>query len=78
MKSFKTKIHRAGISQSTGCQKHTSLTQEHIRDYGFYGFQISRLQLFEMINGLFADTVVISHHEKLREETTCKSHVNKG
>jgi|GEM_PF-3501815 len=29
------------------------------------GFQISRLQLFEMINELFADTVVISHHEKL-------------
>jgi len=28
-------------------------------------FQISRLQLFEMKNELFADTVVISHHEKL-------------
>jgi len=28
-------------------------------------FQISRLQLFEMINELFADTVVISHHEEL-------------
>jgi len=28
-------------------------------------FQISRLQLFEMINELFADTMVISHHEEL-------------
>jgi len=28
-------------------------------------FQISRLQLFEMIGELFADTVVICHHEKL-------------
>jgi len=28
-------------------------------------FQISRLQLFEMIDELFADTVVICHHEKL-------------
>jgi len=28
-------------------------------------FQISRLQLFEMINELFTDTVVISQHEKL-------------
>jgi len=28
-------------------------------------FQISRLQLFEMINELFADTVVICNHEKL-------------
>ena len=28
-------------------------------------FQISRLRLFEMINELFADTVVISHHEEL-------------
>jgi len=28
-------------------------------------FQISHLQLFEMIDELFADTVVISHHEKL-------------
>jgi|GEM_PF-3177978 len=28
-------------------------------------FQISLLQPFEMINELFADTVVICHHEKL-------------
>jgi|GEM_PF-1170555 len=28
-------------------------------------FQISRLQLFEMIGELFANTVVICHHEKL-------------
>ena len=28
-------------------------------------FQITRLQLFEMIDELFADTKVISHHEKL-------------
>jgi len=28
-------------------------------------FQISRLQLFEMINELFVDTVVICHHEEL-------------
>jgi len=28
-------------------------------------FQISRLQLFEMIDKLLADTVVIGHHEKL-------------
>jgi len=28
-------------------------------------FQISRLQLFEMIDELFANTVVICHHEKL-------------
>jgi len=28
-------------------------------------FQINRLQLFEMIDELFADTVVICHHEKL-------------
>jgi len=28
-------------------------------------FQMSRLQLFEMINELFADTVVICNHEKL-------------
>jgi len=28
-------------------------------------FQINRLQLFEMKNGLFADTVVICHHETL-------------
>jgi len=28
-------------------------------------FQIIRLQLFEMIDELFADTVVIFHHEKL-------------
>jgi len=28
-------------------------------------FQINRLQLFEMINELFFDTVVICHHEKL-------------
>ena len=28
-------------------------------------FQISRLRLFEMINELFADTVVICNHKKL-------------
>jgi len=28
-------------------------------------FQISRLQQSEMINELFADTVVVCHHEKL-------------
>jgi len=28
-------------------------------------FQISRLQLFEMIDELFADTVVTCHHEEL-------------
>jgi len=28
-------------------------------------FQISRLQLFGMINELFADSVVICNHEKL-------------
>jgi len=28
-------------------------------------FQISHLQLFEMINELFSDTVVIGHHEEL-------------
>jgi len=28
-------------------------------------FQITRLQLFEMIDELFSDTVVICHHEKL-------------
>jgi len=28
-------------------------------------FQITRLQLFEMIDELFADTMVISHHEEL-------------
>gem|GEM_PF-4103359 len=32
------------------------------------GFQIIRLQLFEMISELFADTVVICHHEKLFTE----------
>gem|GEM_PF-4351541 len=31
----------------------------------FFLFQISRLQLIEMIDELFADTVVICHHEKL-------------
>jgi len=28
-------------------------------------FQITRFQLLEMIDELFADTVVICHHEKL-------------
>jgi len=28
-------------------------------------FQISRLQLFEMIDELFVDTVVFCHHEEL-------------
>jgi len=28
-------------------------------------FQITRLQPFEMIDELFADTVVICHHEEL-------------
>jgi len=31
-------------------------------------FQIGRLQLFEMIDELFVDTVVISHHEELLTE----------
>ena len=36
-------------------------------------FQITRLQLFEMINELFADTVVICNHEKLFIKTGYKS-----
>jgi len=35
------------------------------RTASYLPFQISRLQLFEMMNELFIDTVVISHHEKL-------------
>jgi len=38
---------------------------DFIYDHLVKSFQISCLQLFEMINELFADTVVISHHEKL-------------
>jgi len=40
-------------------------------------FQISRLQLFEMINQLFADTVVIPHHEKLFIYTKVNRHHEK-
>ena len=39
-------------------------------------FQISRLQLFEMINELFADIVVISHHEKLSNNLLVDGEIN--
>jgi len=34
-------------------------------------FQITRLQPFEMIDELFADTVVICHHEELFTIASC-------
>jgi len=39
------------------------------RTASYLPFQISRLQLFEMIDDLFADTVVICHHEKLSNKS---------
>jgi len=41
-------------------------------------FQITRLQPFEMINELFADTVVISHHEELFTSPSFIDHIAKA
>ena len=42
----------------------------------FPDFKISRLQLFEMINGLFADTKVICHHEEPPNNLIVEGEIN--